>query len=127
MRHCRERCSPSISIATSTTAASKKPMYSGCWAWRPSSRGRTATRSSRTWHRRTQACAGSKIERALQRTAPLLSPRERAVCARIACGIGIDGIAAELCIAASTVATLRKRAYAKLAIHGRQQLLRFIH
>ncbi|WP_095946465.1 helix-turn-helix transcriptional regulator [Variovorax boronicumulans] len=70
---------------------------------------------------------GFEIERALQRTAPLLSPRERAVCARIACGIGIDGIAAELCIAASTVATLRKRAYAKLAIHGRQQLLRFIH
>jgi len=67
------------------------------------------------------------IERALQRTAPLLSARERSVCALIACGVGADGIAAELGIAPSTVATLRKRAYAKLAIHGRQQLLRFIH
>ncbi|MDM0012118.1 helix-turn-helix transcriptional regulator [Variovorax sp. J22P168] len=70
---------------------------------------------------------GPDIERALQRTAPLLSVRERAVCARIACGMGTDGIAVDLRIAASTVATLRKRAYAKLAIHGRQQLLRFIH
>ncbi|CAN7721463.1 helix-turn-helix transcriptional regulator [Variovorax paradoxus] len=67
------------------------------------------------------------IERTLQRTAPQLSPREREVCARIACGIGADGIAADLGIAASSVATLRKRAYLKLAIHGRQQLLRFIH
>ncbi len=67
------------------------------------------------------------IERALQRTAPQLSAREREVCARIACGIGADGIASDLGIATSTVMTLRKRAYAKLAIHGRQQLSRFIH
>ncbi|MCY1552274.1 Bacterial regulatory protein, luxR family [compost metagenome] len=67
------------------------------------------------------------IERTLQRTAPQLSPREREVCARIVCGIGADGIATDLGIAASSVATLRKRAYLKLAIHGRQQLLRFIH
>ncbi|VWX61912.1 LuxR family transcriptional regulator [Burkholderiales bacterium 8X] len=64
-------------------------------------------------------------ERSLARTAPQLSARERAVCARIACGIGSDGIAAELGVAVATVATLRKRAYAKLAIHGRQQLSRF--
>jgi hypothetical protein len=47
-----------------------------------------------------------EIERALQRTAPLLSARERSVCALIACGVGADGIAAELGIAPSTVATL---------------------
>lgn len=50
--------------------------------------------------------------------APRLSPRERAVCARIACGISADGIAAELDIAPSTVITLRKRAYVKLAELG---------
>ncbi len=59
--------------------------------------------------------------------APQLSPRERDVCARIACGIGADGIAAELGLAASTVQTLRKRAYAKLSIHGRQQLVQLAH
>lgn len=47
-----------------------------------------------------------------------LSPRELEVCARIACGISADGIAAELDIAPSTVLTLRKRAYAKLADCG---------
>jgi len=69
----------------------------------------------------------ANIERTLQRTAPQLSAREREVCARIACGIGADGIAADLGVAASTVMTLRKRAYLKLSIHGRQQLLRFTH
>lgn len=47
-----------------------------------------------------------------------LSPRELDVCARIACGISADGIAADLDIAPSTVLTLRKRAYAKLADAG---------
>lgn len=47
-----------------------------------------------------------------------LSPRELDVCARIACGISADGIAADLDIAPSTVLTLRKRAYAKLADSG---------
>lgn len=63
----------------------------------------------------------------LLRTAPQLSTREREVCARIACGMGADGIAADLGVAVSTIATLRKRAYAKLAVHGRQQLLRYTH
>ena len=69
----------------------------------------------------------ASIERTLQRTAPQLSAREREVCARIACGMGADGIAAELGVASSTVTTLRKRAYLKLSIHGWQQLLRFTH
>jgi DNA-binding CsgD family transcriptional regulator len=74
-----------------------------------------------------QVLRTAEIERALQRTAQQLSLRERQVCARIACGVGADGIAAELQIAVSTVMTLRKRAYAKLSIHGKQQLARFIH
>ncbi|TFZ02996.1 LuxR family transcriptional regulator [Ramlibacter henchirensis] len=75
-----------------------------------------------------------QVERAqatLRRKAPELSARELAVCARIACGISADGIAAELDVAPSTVITLRKRAYAKLSARGvtggRLQLAAFLH
>lgn len=54
----------------------------------------------------------------LQQRVPALSTRELAVCARIACGTGSDGIADALGIAPSTVATLRKRAYVKLTDAG---------
>lgn len=60
----------------------------------------------------------SEAERRLQRLVPALSPREGAVCARIAQGQSADGIAAELDVAPSTVVTLRKRAYLKLADAG---------
>ncbi|MGE0351111.1 helix-turn-helix transcriptional regulator [Hydrogenophaga sp.] len=60
----------------------------------------------------------AQAEQRLARHAPSLSPRERAVCARIACGLSADGIAADLDVAPSTVVTLRKRAYAKLADAG---------
>ncbi|MDR7152538.1 DNA-binding CsgD family transcriptional regulator [Hydrogenophaga palleronii] len=59
-----------------------------------------------------------QASRRLGRLAPSLSPRERAVCARIACGLSADGIAADLDVAPSTVLTLRKRAYLKLADVG---------
>jgi DNA-binding CsgD family transcriptional regulator len=75
-----------------------------------------------------------RLERALaalRRKAPELSARELAVCARIAIGTSADGIAAELDVAPSTVVTLRKRAYAKLAARGlaggRLQLAAFVH
>ena len=55
-----------------------------------------------------------------------LSSRERDVCARIACGLTADGIAADLDIAPSSVLTLRKRAYAKLGIHDRAALVRLV-
>jgi DNA-binding CsgD family transcriptional regulator len=54
--------------------------------------------------------------------ATALSIRERQICARIAGGHSTTAIAAELGIASSTVMTLRKRAYAKLGIHGRLDL-----
>lgn len=57
-------------------------------------------------------------EQRLQRLAPALSARERAVCARIAQGHSADGIAVDLDVAPSTVITLRKRAYLKLAEAG---------
>lgn len=67
------------------------------------------------------------VVQALAQRAPQLSPRERQVCAGIARGLSVDGIAAEIGVAATTVQTLRKRAYLKLGIHGRQQLLRLAH
>jgi len=54
----------------------------------------------------------------LQAEAPQLSPRETEVVARLACGWSADGVAADLDVAPSTVVTLRKRAYLKLAERG---------
>jgi DNA-binding CsgD family transcriptional regulator len=59
-----------------------------------------------------------QLEVALHARAPCLSARERAVCARIATGMSVDGIAVDLDVAPSTVMTLRKRAYAKLQAQG---------
>lgn len=74
------------------------------------------------WHARaalSDRTAGVvRAEQRLERLAPSLSPRERAVCARVAQGLSADGIAADLDVAPSTVVTLRKRAYLKLAQAG---------
>ena len=72
----------------------------------------------------------TEYEQRLQRLVPLLSLRERSVCARIAEGLSADGIAVALDVAPSTVMTLRKRAYQKLADVGlpanRQGLARLL-
>lgn len=68
---------------------------------------------------------GERVDAAVIRLgvrAAALSGRERQICARIAGGHSASSIAAELGIAASTVMTLRKRAYAKLGIHDRRDL-----
>jgi DNA-binding CsgD family transcriptional regulator len=59
-----------------------------------------------------------ELEETLQVRAHELSARERAVCARVATGMSVDGIAVDLDVAPSTVMTLRKRAYAKLRAQG---------
>ena len=64
------------------------------------------------------AATADQLENALYARAPGLSARERAVCARIATGMSVDGIAVDLNVAPSTVMTLRKRAYAKLQAQG---------
>ncbi len=51
-----------------------------------------------------------------------LTEREAAVCARIAVGYSVSAIALTLDIAPSTVATFRKRAYAKLGISSQNEL-----
>lgn len=52
----------------------------------------------------------------------VLSKRERAVCIAILAGRKAETIAGELGLAASTVVTYRRRAYAKLGISSRAQL-----
>lgn len=72
-----------------------------------------------------ETTAGERVVNAAIRLgvrATALSVRERQICARIASGSSSTAIAAELGIATSTVMTLRKRAYAKLGIHGRLDL-----
>lgn len=66
----------------------------------------------------------SHAEQSLTVRAPRLSPRERQVCARIAVGLTVDGIGADLGVAPSTVVTLRKRAYAKLGVNCRVAMAR---
>jgi len=51
-----------------------------------------------------------------------LTPRERAVCARALAGQTVHGIALELGVRSPTVATLRRRAYAKLGISSLNEL-----
>lgn len=51
-----------------------------------------------------------------------LTPRERAVCARALAGQTVQGIASELEVSPPTVATLRRRAYAKLNISSLNEL-----
>lgn len=58
----------------------------------------------------------------LQRLPARLSAREREVCALTLAGHTREGIGLALGIAASSVATLRRRAYRKLQIHGAGEL-----
>jgi DNA-binding CsgD family transcriptional regulator len=71
-----------------------------------------------------------QLEEILQARAHALSSRERAVCARVATGMSVDGIAVDLDVSPSTVMTLRKRAYAKLRAQGgpsdRMRLVRWL-
>jgi DNA-binding CsgD family transcriptional regulator len=72
-------------------------------------------------HSRPGTTMAERVEHAaakLNARATRLSVREQQVVARIACGMTNDGIAADLCVAPSTVLTLRRRAYAKLDINS---------
>lgn len=64
----------------------------------------------------------ARMEAYLAERFPALSPREVQVCARIACGLPAAAIAADLAVREETVATFRKRAYAKLGIASRGEL-----
>jgi DNA-binding CsgD family transcriptional regulator len=62
------------------------------------------------------------VRRLLAHQAPRLAARESDVCARIVAGYTTEAIALDLGIAASSVATYRKRAYAKLGICSQHEL-----
>jgi DNA-binding CsgD family transcriptional regulator len=69
----------------------------------------------------------SGIEARLNGLMPSLTPRETQVCARILRGMSTPGIAVDLGVREDSVATYRKRAYRRLAIGTRFELIqRFI-
>jgi DNA-binding CsgD family transcriptional regulator len=63
------------------------------------------------------------FERMLQRERPELTSRELSVCARLLVGMLYEGIAADLGVGITTVKTYRKRAFERLGIHFRNELL----
>ena len=68
----------------------------------------------------------SDFQARLKRVAPMLSPREREVCAMIAAGYGSEAMSLTLKISLNTVLTFRKRAYRRLAISSQNELLRLL-
>lgn len=81
-----------------------------------------ATRARRDASELLSSCDG--IEERLRGRHPGLSRREAQVCARILTGLALQAIAAELGIRAESVATYRKRAFQRMRIASRHQLLR---
>lgn len=71
---------------------------------------------------RGRAEATRYLDNLLAGIEPGLTPRERAVCARALSGQTVHGIASELDVRPPTVATLRRRAYAKLNISSLNEL-----
>lgn len=65
----------------------------------------------------------SDIERSLRLADARLSPREAQVCARLICGRQLPAIASELGVGTETVETYRKRAYERLGVSSKQELL----
>lgn len=62
------------------------------------------------------------LRRLLSAQAPTLSAREAEVCARIVAGYSSEAIALDLRVTGNSVATYRKRAYAKLGISSQHEL-----
>ncbi|MGO3741129.1 helix-turn-helix transcriptional regulator [Kerstersia sp.] len=84
-------------------------------------------RACLTRHLALEAPAGlpsmDAMRQRLARYCPTLSPRERDVCVRLALGWTYDGIAADLSLSVSTTKTYRNRAFARMGIRYRQELL----
>jgi DNA-binding CsgD family transcriptional regulator len=81
---------------------------------------------SRHWPRVPVAMPGRKsipaLEARFAERHPNLTLRERQVCARGVIGMSVEGTALDLGVAASSVITYRKRAYARLQISGPYEL-----
>lgn len=75
----------------------------------------------------TMLASGSQsIETAIRQRFPILSRREVEVCAWTATGSSVEDIAAGLNISPTTVATFRRRAYAKLGIGSQKELFAYL-
>ena len=72
--------------------------------------------------RRDRSSAIASFESMLQSLDVGLTPRERQVCAHALAGVTVAGIAVTLGVKDSTIATLRRRAYAKLGISSLNSL-----
>jgi DNA-binding CsgD family transcriptional regulator len=68
----------------------------------------------------------AELEQRFAKHFPALTVRERAVCARAAIGISVEGCALDLGIAPSSVLTYRKRAYQRLSINSAYELARLV-
>lgn len=66
-----------------------------------------------------------KVNVAILEDAPQLTPREAEICSGIILGYTVVGLSLNLGISINTVATHRKRAYAKLKISSQNEL--FMH
>lgn len=64
-----------------------------------------------------------QIESVLQVSTPKLPRREAQVCARLICGRPMRAIAEELGVSPESVETYRKRAYLRLSVANKQELL----
>ncbi len=64
-----------------------------------------------------------EIEQSLRQCSPGLSQREAQVCARLICGHSMSAIAVALTVGTETVETYRKRAYGRLGVSSKQELL----
>ena len=79
--------------------------------------------------RRTTRDAGDllgKVEQRLRLRLPQLTLRERQICARTITGESAQAIGEAFAISTASVATYRRRAYAKCGIHGAAELLGFV-
>jgi DNA-binding CsgD family transcriptional regulator len=66
--------------------------------------------------------ARARVRRVVFDRFPALSAREAQVAAAICCGLSTEAIALELTLARSSIVTLRRRAYRKMAIGSRGEL-----
>jgi DNA-binding CsgD family transcriptional regulator len=72
---------------------------------------------------RTPAPVLAQLQQRLAQAYPVLTPREREVCARTMAGQTARSIGTELALGTSTVLTYRQRAYQKLGMNRSNQLL----
>lgn len=111
----RDRASGRFDAAALEKLAELAPLLVAC-------AGKQLALSSRPAGTRSRSAALASFESMLQALDAGLTARERQVCAQALAGVTVAGIAVTLGVKESTVATLRRRAYAKLGISSLNSL-----